>query len=202
MYKQIIFIIALLVNQLINAQENVEKFPVYNKLEQVGLLHMETILKNCDGCYVLDKIKFFNKQIIVKSEVRIIRIDNKSQFDRLYTVENIQKGKNLIITFNNTVNSTSNKLYIKKNNKQFVVFKQFSYSNSSISKKIQGNDYVNYPSSFICSQNMDKKIVNDTLDFNDLFKYKESKECFHCPNKYSLEKCLEMNKNKQKFQWN
>ncbi|OXB20368.1 hypothetical protein B0A80_19140, partial [Flavobacterium tructae] len=119
-----------------------------------------------------------------------------------YTVENILKGKNLIITFNNTLNSTSDKLYIKNTNKQFVVFKQFSYSNSSISKKRQGNDYVNYPSSFICSQNTSKKIVNDTLDFNELFKYKENKECFHCPNKYSLEKCLEMNKNKQKFQWN
>ncbi|WP_316633159.1 hypothetical protein [uncultured Flavobacterium sp.] len=201
MYKQIIFIIALLVNQLINAQENVNNLPVYNKSERIGFLYMDTTLKDCDGCYVLDKIKVFNKFIVVKSEARIIGIEGKSQFEKLYTVEHIQKGKNFIITFNNTMNSTSNKLYIKKISGQLIIFKQFSYSNSSVSIKKGKNDYSNYPSSFICSQNISKKMVKDTLDFKDLFKYKQNKECFHCPNKYSLEKCLIMKNNKQKFKW-
>lgn len=201
MYKQIIFIIALLVSQLINAQEDLNKLPVYNKTERIGFLYIDTILKDCDGCYVLDNIKVFNKVIAVKSEARIIGIGGKSQFEKLYTVEHMQKGKNLIITFNNIINSTSNKLYIKKIDGQLIIFKQFSYSNSSISIKKGKNDYSNYPSNFICSQNISKKIIKDTLDFNDLFRYNESKECFHCPNKYSLEKCLIMKENKQKFKW-
>lgn len=201
MYKQIIFIIALLVNQLINAQENVNKLPVYNKTESVDYLYTDITLKDCYGCYVLDKIKAFNKVIVIKSETRIIGIEGKSQFEKLYTVEHMQKGKNLIITFNNIMNSTSNKLYIKKIDGQLIIFKQFSYSNSSVSIKIGKNDYSSYPSSFICSQNINKKIVNDTLDFEDLFKYKESKECFHCPNKYSLDKCIIMKNSKQKFKW-
>lgn len=200
MYKQIIFL-ALIVSQLINAQENVNKFPVYNKTEKIGSLHTDTTLKECDGCYVLDKIKIFNKVIVVKSEARIIGIEGKSQFEKLYTVEHIQKGKNIIITFNNTMNSTSNKIYIKKIQGQLVISKQFSCSNSSVSIKIGKNDYSNYPSNFICSQNISKKIINDTLDIKDLFKYKESKECFHCPNKYSLDECIIMKNNNQKFKW-
>jgi hypothetical protein len=203
MYKQIILVIALLVNQLINAQENTNKIPVYNKSERIGFLNTETKVKDCDGCYILDKIKVFNKMIIVKSEARIITYaGNENQFTNLYSIEYIQKGENFIITFNNTLNSTSDKLYIKKIKGELFIFKQLSQSSSSASIKIGKNDYANYPSTFICLQNINKEIVHDTLDFNHLFKYKESKECFHCPNKYSLEECLKMKKRKEKFKWN
>jgi hypothetical protein len=51
MYKQIILVIALLVNQLINAQENTNKIPVYNKSERIGFLNTETKVKDGGGCY-------------------------------------------------------------------------------------------------------------------------------------------------------
>lgn len=98
------------------------------------------------------------------------------------------------------MNSMAN-LFIKKIKDELFIIKQFSHVNSSTSIKIGENDYVGYPSTFICSQNATKKIIKDILDFNDLFKFNENKECFHCPNKYSVKECLHIKNKNGKFIW-
>ena len=202
MYKQIILII-LLVNQLINAQEKTDKTLVYNKSKIVGFLYSNTKLKNCEGCYVLDSLKIFNKLIVIKSEALVIDIgENEKQFTKLYTVEKIKEGNEFIILLNNTMNSTSHSLYIKKIKGKIFIHKLYSHSNSSAKVKIGKDDYSDYPSNYICIKNLNKKIVNDTLNIDDLFKYNEKMECFHCPTRNTLKECLEIKRTNKKINWN
>lgn len=201
MCKQIILFF-LLVNQLVNAQEKINKKPVYDKLKIVGFLYNDTKLKSCEGCYVLDSLTIFDKIIIIKSEVLIIGIgESKKQFSNLYSIEKIKEGENFILVINNTMNSTSNKLYLKKIKRELFIFKQFSQSSSSTKIKIGKNDYLSYPSNYICINTVNKKVLDNILDISDLFRYEQNKECFHCPIKYSLKECLEMYNRKQQFNW-
>ncbi len=202
MYKQIILII-LLVNQLINAQEKTNKTLVYNKSKIVGFLYGDTKLKNCEGCYVLDSLKIFNQLIIIKSEALVIENgENEKQITKLYTIEKIKEGNEFIILLNNTMNSTSHSLYIKNINGKIFIHKLYSYSSSSTKVKIGKDDYTDYPSNYVCIKKLNKKILNDILTIDDLFKYDQKIECFHCPTRNTLKECMEIKKRNKKFNWN
>lgn len=204
MHKKIALIIVLLVSQLINAQEKTNnKVPVFNKSKMVGFLYKDTKLKDCKECYVLDSLKIFDKIITIKSEALIVGFgENEKMFTNLYTIEKTKKKEGFIIVLNNTMNSTSNTIYIKKIREELFILKQFSYSSSSTKIKIGKNDYADYLSNYICFKKINKKVANDTLNINDLIKYKQNNECFHCPPRYSMKECLRMKNRKEKFEWN
>ncbi|OXA89514.1 hypothetical protein [Flavobacterium hercynium] len=200
MRKKKILITVLFVFQVITAQDK-SNLPVYSKKVIIGFVNEDSKVESCNECYVLDTLKVLTKNILVKSEVQITKVADKTKFARLYTVEYIQKNKNGILKFNNIINSTFNELYIKNINGKLLIFRQLTYSNSSAKIKINEDDYVDFPSSLICMQNCNITIENNTLDFIDLFNYKKDVECFNCPNRYSLQECIMIKKKKQKFSW-
>lgn len=203
MYKQIILFTVFLFCQQINSQNNAYNIPVYSKKKEVGSLNTDTKLIDCNDCYVLDSVFVYNKLLIIKTEADLIgSSENENQFARLYSVEYKNEGEVFKIMINNMMNSEANTLSIKKIKDKLFIIKQFSHVNSIASIKIEKNDYEGYPSTFICSQNTVKEIVNDTLDFKNLFVFNESKECFQCPNKYSIKECLDIKRKKGKFIWN
>lgn len=205
MYKQIITVIFFLIYFNVNSQEIQKKKPVYSNLKKIGFLYEETKLSQCKGCYVIDSIKIFNKFLKIKTEVILLGLNTvngiKKHFSNLHDVEVTNKNKYFIIQFNNTRSSSSVKVYMQKVNNNIILYKILKYSNSTTNVEIAENDFDNFPSTFICIQNINLNLRKGILDFNLLPKAKENIDCFHCPIKYTLDECLKMKKSKQKTKW-
>jgi len=201
MYKQIIYCLLFLFVIKLNSQ-NQYKTPIYEKNKKIGYLNQQTI-ENCNNCYYLVKRKIFNKSIVFKLPANINGQKNEIFFNALYELKISDFNKNTKkIEFNSTISGSASSIYISKKDSNLYFTKKESYSNSSY-QEIDGQGGVyGIPSSYICIQNINQKIIDkDYLDFEDLFKFNKTNDCFHCPTNYTINECIEIRNKKKKFNW-
>jgi hypothetical protein len=197
MYKQIIFFFFL---SFAVFSQKLDKTSVFENNKRIGFLNEETT-KECDNCYYFDSENIFNKKIIFRLPLLTKTQEEKNFFDLLYWIKISTYNKNTkIIEFSSTISGSFYRLYVSLVNNKLVIIKKMTYSNGTFTYKTDDDNEM-FPSTQICLQKPNKVIINDTLNFNNLFKYNK-KECFDCPIKYSLEECLKMNNRKEKFKWN
>lgn len=196
MHKQIIFFFFL---SFVGFSQKQDKTPVFENNKRIGFLNEETT-KECDNCYYFDSENIFNKKIIFRLPLSTKAQEEKNFFDLLYWIKISSYNKNTkTIEFSSTINGSFYRLYVSLINNKLVIIKKMTYSNGTFTYKTDSDNEM-FPSTHICLQKTNEVIINDTLDFNNLFKYNK-KECFDCPIKYSLEECLKMNNKKEKFKW-
>jgi len=197
MYKQIMF---LFVFSLTGFAQKLDKAPVFENNKRIGFLNEQTT-KLCDDCYYFNSENIFNKKISFKLPLTTTTQDGLNFFDLLYWIKISTYNKNTkIIEFSSTITGSFYRLYVSLINNKLVIIKKMTFSNGRYTYKTDDDNYM-FPSSYICLQTTNKVIINDTLNFNNLFKFNK-KECFDCPIKYSLEECLKMKNKKEKFEWN
>lgn len=202
MRKQIIITALFLLPFFALAQT--DSIPVFKGKQQIGFLYGKAG-STCTDCIIIDTIKIASQTLLVQTPVTIVRRGNEESdpvFDRLVlVVVKEEKGKSKL-TFNNIATATSESVYFKRNKKDLIVVKKVTSSNGSAKVALGKGDYTDYPATIICYDNgTNKRLTGNTIKYTELFGKKESLSCFDCPTQFTVEKCLEMKKQKQKFKW-
>ena len=179
-----------------------EKTPVYRNNVRVGYLYTDTELEEYD-CYSLDTLTVLGKRIIVQTAVDYSKsFDGTKRFYPNFFVSLITKNdKQAIIEFYTFHNVNVFRLYLRKEKSDTLrIYEELSwYPRASIDIEIAEDDYNSIRCSHICRKTV-SKLPEEKIIFTDFFDF-DADQCFDCPQRYSLSKCLEMRRRKKKFVW-